>query len=97
MPTITDRPAVDQMREKLARIGRLLFDRQLTDAAGGNLTARVGDLVCMSPSFRGSQRKCKLTAEDVLVLYDYATERPRVIPDELVARLEAYEGRRLRG
>jgi acyl-CoA thioester hydrolase len=37
------------------------------------------------------------TAEDVLVQYDYATERPRVIPDDVVARLEAYEGRRLRG
>jgi acyl-CoA thioester hydrolase len=36
------------------------------------------------------------TAEDVLVLYDYATERPRPIPDETVALLEAYEGRPLR-
>jgi acyl-CoA thioester hydrolase len=36
------------------------------------------------------------SAEDVLVLYDYATERPRPIPDALVARLEAYEGRPLR-
>lgn len=36
------------------------------------------------------------TAEDVLVLYDYATERPLVVPDETIARLEAYEGRRLR-
>lgn len=37
------------------------------------------------------------TAEDVLVLYDYATERPMVIPPETIARLEAYEGRQLRG
>ena len=36
------------------------------------------------------------TAEDALVLYDYATERPQVIPDDVVARLEAYEGRPLR-
>jgi acyl-CoA thioester hydrolase len=36
------------------------------------------------------------TAEGVQVLYDYGTERPRVIPDDLVARLEAFEGRRLR-
>jgi acyl-CoA thioester hydrolase len=36
------------------------------------------------------------TAEDVLVMYDYESERPRVIPDETIARLEAYEGRRLR-
>jgi len=37
------------------------------------------------------------TADDVLVLYDYVTGRPRVIPDEIVARLEAFEGRPLRG
>ena len=36
------------------------------------------------------------TADDVLVLYDYATERPRVIPDETITRLEAFEGHRLR-
>jgi acyl-CoA thioester hydrolase len=36
------------------------------------------------------------TAEGVQVLYDYATSRPRVIPDDVVARLEAYEGRPLR-
>jgi len=37
------------------------------------------------------------TAEGVQVLYDYATERPRVIPDDVIARVEAYEGRPLRG
>jgi acyl-CoA thioester hydrolase len=36
------------------------------------------------------------TAEDILVLYDYATDRPRTIPDETIAKLEAYEGRPLR-
>jgi acyl-CoA thioester hydrolase len=37
------------------------------------------------------------TADDVLVLFDYAAGRPRVIPDEIVARLESFEGRPLRG
>ena len=30
------------------------------------------------------------------MLYDYATSRPRPVPDEIVARLEAFEGRPLR-
>jgi acyl-CoA thioester hydrolase len=42
------------------------------------------------------QARLVATAEGVQVLYDYATERPRVIPDDLIARLEAYEGRPLR-
>ena len=36
------------------------------------------------------------TAEGVQVLYDYAAGRPRAIPPETVARLEAFEGRALR-
>ena len=37
------------------------------------------------------------TAEGVQVLYDYAAARPREIPPDVVAQLEAYEGRSLRG
>ncbi len=65
-PLITD-AAVTAMRAKIARLGGLLFERHLTDAAGGNLTARVGDVICMSPSFAGSQRQWQLEAGDVLV------------------------------
>jgi acyl-CoA thioester hydrolase len=35
-------------------------------------------------------------AEAVQVLFDYAAARPRVVPDAIVARLEAFEGRPLR-
>jgi acyl-CoA thioester hydrolase len=35
-------------------------------------------------------------AEGVQVLFDYEADRPRPIPDELVARIEAFEGRPLR-
>ncbi len=37
------------------------------------------------------------TAHAVQVLYDYATARPLPVPDDVVERLEAYEGHRLRG
>jgi acyl-CoA thioester hydrolase len=66
---------------RAARIGRTSFGLQ------HRLTASASD--------RGPARLVA-TAEDVLVFYDYANARPRVIPDDLVARLEAYEGRRLR-
>jgi L-fuculose-phosphate aldolase len=59
---------VTQMREKIARLGGMLYDRHLTDAAGGNMSARVGDLVCMSASFSGSKHQWQLEGDDVLVV-----------------------------
>jgi len=67
---------------RAGRIGRTSFSLQ------HRITASASD--------RGPARLVA-TADDVLVLYDYANARPRVIPDDLVWRLEAYEGRRLRG
>lgn len=62
-----DRAAVEATRDKIARLGRMLFDRHLTDAAGGNMSARVGDVVCMSPSYSGSKRQWQLSPADVLI------------------------------
>ena len=64
---IRNHSAVDQTRERLAQLGRMLFDRHLTDACGGNMSARVGDLVCMSPTQAGQKRQWQLAPEDVLV------------------------------
>jgi L-fuculose-phosphate aldolase len=54
-------------REKITRLGRLLFERQLTDAAGGNISARVGERVCITPRFAGQKRQWQLRPEEVLV------------------------------
>jgi acyl-CoA thioester hydrolase len=51
--------------------------------------------VTAAASQRGAARLVA-TGEGVQVLFDYAADRPRLIPDELVARLEAFEGRSLR-
>lgn len=67
-------PNVAAMRARVARIGALMFDRRLTDAAGGNITARVktdaGEVICMSPRFAGSKWLWNLQPDDVLVV-DY--------------------------
>jgi len=63
-----DRAAVEETRAKIARLCGLLFERHLTDAAGGNVSARVGDVVCMSPSYSGSQRQWRLEPEAVQVV-----------------------------
>lgn len=60
--------AVEAMRAKIARFGALLYQRQLTDAAGGNLSARVEDLLVMSPRYAGSKHQWALRPEQVLVV-----------------------------
>jgi L-fuculose-phosphate aldolase len=74
-PTESDligHPAVAAMRARVAQIGALLYERYLTDAGGGNITARVrtdaGDVLCMSPRYSGSRHLWRLTPDDVLVV-----------------------------
>ncbi len=59
--------AVQAMRARIPVIGRMLFERQLTDAAGGNISARVGDLVCITPRFSGQKFQWRIEPEQVLV------------------------------
>ena len=59
---------VDETRNQIAEFGRMLFDRHLTDAAGGNISVRVDDVVCITPRFSGQQRQWQLNPDDVLVV-----------------------------
>ena len=59
---------VEAMRVKIARLGKLLFDRFITDAAGGNLSARVGDVVCITSRFCGQKYQWSIKPEQVLVV-----------------------------
>jgi len=58
---------IAKAREAIARFGRMLFARQLTDAAGGNISVRVGDRICISPRYAGQQKQWQLEPGDVLV------------------------------
>jgi ribose 5-phosphate isomerase B len=58
---------ITQTRNKIAEIGKIVFDRHLTDAAGGNISVRVGDLVCITPRYSGSKRRWHLKPNEVLV------------------------------
>ncbi len=58
---------LSQTRIKITEIGRMLFERHLTDSAGGNISMRVGDLVCITPRYSGSRRRWHLRPNEVLV------------------------------
>ena len=69
------------VESRIGRLGRTSFTLEHRLTAGDS---SVG------------QARLVATAEGVQVLYDYAEGRPREIPPELVAELEAFEGRTLR-
>lgn len=56
-------------RSKMVEIAALMYERRLTNAAGGNLSCRVGDHVFISPRYLGSKHQWKLREEMILV-YD---------------------------
>ena len=55
-------------REHLARIARLVFERRLTDASGGNLSLREEDRVYMTPSRAGSGQQWQINPEEIVAL-----------------------------
>lgn len=56
-----------ETRERIAELGRLMFDRKLTDTAGGNISVRVGEHICITPRYAGSKFQWRLRPEQVLV------------------------------
>ena len=57
---------MENAREQLAYIGRMLFERRLMDTAGGNISARQGNRIFISPKYSGSKRHWQLDPEDFI-------------------------------
>ena len=57
---------MESIADRIAYVGRLMFERRLTDTAGGNISARDGDLMFITPRYSGSKRHWQLTAFDIL-------------------------------
>jgi len=64
---MTELEKIDETREKIAELGRLMYDRFMTDSAGGNISARVGDLVCVTTAGCGSNLRWRINPEHVVV------------------------------
>jgi ribose 5-phosphate isomerase B len=63
----SDDDLISRTRNKIAETGRMVFERHLTDAAGGNISIRVGETVCITPRYSGSRRHWHLQPDQVLV------------------------------
>jgi L-fuculose-phosphate aldolase len=54
------------IQEKICQAGRIMFDKRLTDLCGGNISARDGETIYMSPRFAGQVFHWDLQPEDLV-------------------------------
>lgn len=60
--------SISHTRAQIAATAARLFSRQLLDTAGGNLSVRVGDVVCITPRYSGLRHHWELQPDDVMVV-----------------------------
>jgi ribulose-5-phosphate 4-epimerase/fuculose-1-phosphate aldolase len=66
-------------QEVLAYIGRMLFERRLTDFAGGNISLRVEDTIYISPRFSGARQHWQIDPDTIVagnIFTDEALNHP---------------------
>lgn len=60
-----------EMRKQMVKVAKLMFDRRLTNIAGGNFAVRVDEnRILISPSMMSEHKYCELAPEDFLLI-DY--------------------------
>lgn len=59
---------ISETRTQIVEFGRLLYNRFLTDTAGGNISARAGDVIYITPRYSGSKFQWQIRPEQVLVM-----------------------------
>ena len=58
-----------EMREEMVTVARLMWERRLTNAAGGNFAVKVeADRMLVSPSLMSERKHCALQPEDFLLV-----------------------------
>jgi len=58
---------IKDVRKSICKIGKLLFDRELTDSSGGNISVRVGGKVYVSPRRAGHDNQWEIEEDDIIV------------------------------
>lgn len=53
-------------QEIVVHMGQVMFERRLTDMAGGNISMREGDTVYMSPTYAAHKWHWQLVPEDII-------------------------------
>ncbi len=60
-----------EMRKEMVNVAKLMWERRLTNAAGGNFAVRVAEnRILISPSMMAEEKHCQMEPEDFLLI-DY--------------------------
>ena len=57
----------EEMKEYLLGIASLIWERRLSDTAGGNVSIRDGDIVCITPRLMGYRFRWQISADDLVI------------------------------
>ncbi len=55
------------IRQSICKIGKLLYDRDLTDSSGGNISVRDGNLVYINPRRSGHDHQWEIDEDSIIV------------------------------
>lgn len=58
---------VKNIRQSICKIGKLLYDKGLTDSSGGNISVRDGDLIYVSPKRAGHDHQWEIEEDSIIV------------------------------
>lgn len=58
--------SLPSIEEQIVYVGRLMFERRLTDISGGNISCRSGEYIYMTPTGAGHQYHWKIPPQEIL-------------------------------
>lgn len=64
MKSIAERMTIPQL---IVYVSRFMFEKELTDIAGGNISARDEDVLYMTPTLAGNQWHWNIDTDDIIV------------------------------
>lgn len=82
-----------QIRRQIVEIGRLMYERHLTDSAGGNISVRGAGVIYSTPRYAGSKYRWQLQPEQIVALTDgrVRPEQLALVSREIRVHLAIYE------
>jgi ribulose-5-phosphate 4-epimerase/fuculose-1-phosphate aldolase len=81
-----------EIRKQIVEIGRLMYERHLTDSAGGNISVRTPEWVYATPRYAGSRYRWQLAPEQIITLRggEVAVEQSSLVSREIQVHLAIY-------